>query len=341
MLRDWQVDAMRGLAAILVLVSHADAYRILPIPWTQELKVTIGEAGVDLFFLISGYLIWTTATRVLPTPDGVAKYAVHRMTRIMPLYYVSLAVAVLLAPYFLGSWKPQPTAEALVRHLVFSQSLVPQVSREINPVLWTLTHEAIFYLLVPLLWVMRASIWILVPLTMALAVAAHQTGFGAIAPFLQVFFMFATGITVAQYQHKFDWKAVLAAIIVCFALWGRSWHLTSPVLALALFASLAALPEIRLARQVLRPLCIVGLVSYSLYIWHYLYVEFYGPQVIHNLAWLYRQPLFYSITFFTTLMAICALSYHMIEKPGMGALRKALLRLATRRKGESVAATMT
>lgn len=43
---------MRGLAAVLALLSHSDSYKMIPIGWSEDIKVIVAETGVDLFFIL-------------------------------------------------------------------------------------------------------------------------------------------------------------------------------------------------------------------------------------------------------------------------------------------------
>jgi len=293
-----------------------------------SLKVVIAETGVDLFFILSGYLIWTSAIRTLDKPGGLYTYFVHRVTRIAPLYYVALVAVLVATPLFIGSWKPEPTQEGIIRHIWFGQSFAPSVSREINPVLWTLTHEALFYLLVPVLFLMRSSLWALLPISLSIALAAQGGGgFGFISPFLQLFFLFAIGFTMANYQLVLDWKAAVISIVAVLALWDSDWHLLSPVCAFAIFACMTALPDLRSLRILFKPLSLLGIISYSLYVWHYVAGEIYGPQVITHYTPLFRIEWLYSAVFVAFVFALSTASYFLLEKPGMTHLRDLLLKL--------------
>jgi len=153
------IDALRGLAALAVLLSHGDHAHLIEISSLTQIKGYFGLFGVNLFFIVSGYLIWISASKTLPQPQGLTIYAVHRATRLMPLYYVNIFTALVLIPMIGSHFVPSFSIGSLLRHITFTQALLPPVSRDINPVLWTLTHEVIFYLIVPLLFLILRGRW--------------------------------------------------------------------------------------------------------------------------------------------------------------------------------------
>jgi len=134
---------MRGYASIGVVVFHlltiSPALRDLGLP----ALISAWNSGVDFFFVLSGFLL------SLPFMGGAALslkvYYVKRIFRILPVYYVSLAIcgASLLLLNL-------ATVQQLLTSLVFAQSLSPSTFNSINGVNWTLVIEEIFYASLPL-----------------------------------------------------------------------------------------------------------------------------------------------------------------------------------------------
>ncbi len=106
----------------------------------------VGEVGVQVFFVLSGFLI---ATSVLaPRQFSARDYAWKRAFRILPLYFVALAV-VLVGNAVFG--QPGASIGDIGAHVVLLQGLFPQYQTAISGVLWTLSIEWLFYGLMLLL----------------------------------------------------------------------------------------------------------------------------------------------------------------------------------------------
>jgi exopolysaccharide production protein ExoZ len=130
------IQILRAVAALSVALFHAAQW--------SHLDFAIGAAGVDVFFVISGFVLWTACASRPPTPGA---FLLARARRILPLYWiVTLAVAAtaLAAPAALPIVLPQS------RHLILSLLLLPHTDPAggpfpLLPTGWTLTYEAFFY----------------------------------------------------------------------------------------------------------------------------------------------------------------------------------------------------
>jgi exopolysaccharide production protein ExoZ len=138
------IQALRGIAVLLVVLFHTmvverkySGDRILP-DWFD-----VGIAGVDLFFVISGCVIWTVTHTRFHQPQAVRWYLYNRVTRIYPAYWAySLAVlAVFLVRPGLVNSSMGNQADLLSSFLLLPQALLPLLM-----VGWTLVHEIYFYL---------------------------------------------------------------------------------------------------------------------------------------------------------------------------------------------------
>jgi peptidoglycan/LPS O-acetylase OafA/YrhL len=142
--RVFGLDLLRALAILLVLVAHA-SFMFLPLTRALEGWWMLGHLGVELFFVLSGFLIGG----ILATQAGSARFRVDRFwwrrwLRTLPNYYLFLLLNVAIARWIDGSW---PHAAA---YAVFLQNFAwPQPIFFIES--WSLSVEEIFYLLAPLL----------------------------------------------------------------------------------------------------------------------------------------------------------------------------------------------
>lgn len=110
-----------------------------------------GWVGVDLFFVLSGYLISRPFLASSDRPLHLGKYALGRALRILPVYLFTIAAIIIGMYPFYTFWDQHLTWQLSV-HLLFLQDYL---GSSINPVMWSLGVEEKFYFLVPglfLLW---------------------------------------------------------------------------------------------------------------------------------------------------------------------------------------------
>lgn len=151
-----ELDGLRAIAILLVLARHAvrpfceAASPLLPIGgWDAAAPLLNGWVGVDLFFVLSGFLIARHLLARLGSPDrlAVGAYLTKRALRIVPAYYaVLLLVAAGLVPLY--PVPPDALGLRLGYHALFLQDYLPA---NIVVVFWSLGVEEKFYLLAPLL----------------------------------------------------------------------------------------------------------------------------------------------------------------------------------------------
>jgi peptidoglycan/LPS O-acetylase OafA/YrhL len=164
------IEGLRGVAVAWVVLFHYFIVRAgrADDPWNAfvashhalEIVVRNGYLGVDLFFLITGFLLvlpWERHRRLGLAPPDTRSFYARRIRRIVPAYYVQLAllfavfVPLLWSP---GAWRADPRyfAANLAAHATFLHYTTPVTSASlgINGALWTLALEAQYYLLLPL-----------------------------------------------------------------------------------------------------------------------------------------------------------------------------------------------
>ena len=139
------IEVLRGVAAVAVVACHAARHvdKSLTAPGLARLFEP-GVAGVDLFFVISGFIILHTHRSDIGHPDRLGHYAGRRFTRVLPLYWVALSLTILMD--FAGSFKVPALSDLLV-----SVSLLPARHAPILGIAWTLQCEVFFYGLFALL----------------------------------------------------------------------------------------------------------------------------------------------------------------------------------------------
>jgi exopolysaccharide production protein ExoZ len=167
---------LRGAAAMLVVFCHA----FDQLPWLKALLPNLGLSGVDLFFVISGFIM------VFVTTDAASSawdFFRMRIIRIVPLYWLfNFTTAALLLTF------PRlfQTATFTLPHFLLSLFFIPHLSPAVPPSIspfillgWTLNYEMFFYVIFAL--AIAGSVTRRVPLTIAVLVTV--TALGALSVF--------------------------------------------------------------------------------------------------------------------------------------------------------------
>lgn len=149
------IQALRGIAALLVLFFHLAAFQKQMAEGNpSDISLTSGIwdngwAGVDLFFVISGFImVYVTQNRGRTLRD-VGQFVFSRVTRIYPLWWVCAGIMSL---YFLLTYgmpaAPDRVANSseAITYAIKSFLLLPQSSEPMLGLGWTLIHEMFFYI---------------------------------------------------------------------------------------------------------------------------------------------------------------------------------------------------
>ncbi len=142
-------------------------------PWSK-MSWPNGSGGVDLFFVISGFVMFTASRRLAGRPDGWRVFMQRRIERIVPLYWLlTLAkTAITLAAPGLA-----PTTRLSAWNLAASFLFIPArdaagIVRPVLPVGWTLNYEMLFYVLfAAALALRRNALIVLLPVLLPLGLA--------------------------------------------------------------------------------------------------------------------------------------------------------------------------
>lgn len=131
-----ELDALRGLAALLVVFCHLTA--LFP---QKDYGFKFGITGVDLFFILSGFVILLT----LDGKKSSADFVVSRFSRLFPAYWAAVTLTT-MAVFLRHLWTPETELISLTRYLA-NLTMVQHYlkSVDIDVVYWTLVIELSFY----------------------------------------------------------------------------------------------------------------------------------------------------------------------------------------------------
>ena len=139
----------RAIAAIGVVFYHIERHFVKDLGTAPFGNLTSAwHVGVDFFFVLSGFIIYHAHAQDIGKSGALLPYAVKRFSRVFPIYWVVLIIALALVPLSSSVSFPAPLK------LLLDASLAPQGQNAlIVGVSWTLQHELLFYLFFALLFV--------------------------------------------------------------------------------------------------------------------------------------------------------------------------------------------
>jgi peptidoglycan/LPS O-acetylase OafA/YrhL len=343
------IQGMRAVAALMVFVTHI-FYPIesMRTHWAAPYFDAVGPAGVDIFFVISGFIIFVVARRAgeLVAERGrvaaVRDFAVRRVIRIYPIYWIIFIVAGLLMPYveLMPSWiEHRPTFELLL--------LIAQPNDHVMAA-WTLTFEVYYYLaatLVILLFPRHVfvglMIWFLVIFGVNVAAFALGKTWMFNIFFASILFEFMFGMVVAQLIQSrvtgFGLGSLLIGIAGFFigaevyrvhGGWGPLpswWRMGCFGLPAAFIIYGIVSLEVRQKWTFPKLWEKLGDASYSLYLWHQLvFAVLVAISVKLGLISRVPGPIL-AVVFLAIGLGVGLASFRYIEKPILAVLGKLLL----------------
>ena len=370
-----ELDGLRFFAFLGVFVYHAfpitieglaETTIVSPSFWIASL-IMAGEWGVDLFFVLSAYLITELLLREHERNGSIdiKAFYVRRTLRIWPLYFAFLLFAFFFEPRILGV--EQMEMQHLLPFSLFlgNWSLVHSYTMfSAAIILWTVSIEEQFYLTWPLLvrWFQPRRI---LALGVIMLVVANLTRVGLMlgnASFEQVHFNtfarldgLAFGVLIAALFHgrgvpNLSWWR--RGLLVCggLAIWVSAGPLIElslprqlgvclryPIVALGAAGILIGIlrPQGRaLGITTWKPVVSLGRISYGLYVVHYLAISLVDVFLLQHLGSSSRVVAFLCALPLTIYLATC--TYFLIEKPFLK-LKSRFTHIVSRPDGWAVA----
>jgi len=332
------IDGLRAIAVLAVIFFH-----------TGVPGFTGGFVGVDIFFVISGFLITSIILKDIQQGQfSIARFYERRIRRIFPALFPVIAFTLIVGAYLFDTNAFDEFGKSISATTLFSSNILFWLESGYfaaaslqKPLLhtWSLAVEEQFYIFFPLALVFihrylksRYLLWILIALTLSLGASIYGVSHSPAATFYLVptraWELFAGSILAmgvlpipssAWLRHLLSVTG-LALIVYSVGFYTEATpfpgqNAIAPVLgAWLIIYSNKAGEEMAIGNKVLsiRPLVLIGLISYSLYLWHW-------PLVAFSKYLMFRSFNGYeSAGIILVSLAVSTLSWKYIEQPFRG-----------------------
>jgi peptidoglycan/LPS O-acetylase OafA/YrhL len=341
------IDILRGLAVGFVIIYHFFELLGLQQHFLYPYVFSMGQLGVPLFFVISGYLIYRSVDYSISRKgikSGVISYSLHRLFRILPAYYINFIFVFILAYFVLGTmdtWSFSFIKRQIVSHLTFTSYFIYKSSGlGINGAYWTLSIEMLWYMVVPFFFIfIKKDRYYFVIIAMALCYILSidfklwdsylnlNSGQANYLPMhyylyfqlLTQILYFISGIFIYKYMIQFKtlkkFNLMIFFLVIMFIFFIFSSHVYFiNIFIIKMFVTLIAVSLMFILfynrkLNFLHPLAWLGKISYSLYLWH--------MPILYIMKTLDIQELSSMVLIFIVmLLFISSLSYYLIEEGG-------------------------
>lgn len=229
------LQALRALAAYMVVIYHFFGLQVAP-TFPSAKYLTFGASGVDIFFVISGFIMVTTT---MSRETGAVEFFLHRIARIVPVYWL---VTTLLFFIALMGFHPVGIMRIQSDWLIQSLLFIPfDRDGRIEPLIaagWTLNYEMFFYCAFALSLVLKQAVArtaLLCATMTALALAHLQGNLGLYANFytMPIILEFAFGCALGYFFQRTETKIVRAHLCYLLIATGIAIIATAQVVGLA------------------------------------------------------------------------------------------------------------
>ncbi|MFI5149122.1 MAG: acyltransferase family protein [Bacteroidia bacterium] len=326
-----ELDALRGIAALLVVFYHFTMGQP-----EARFGFKFGITGVDLFFIISGFVILLTLEKTKHWKD----FILSRFSRIYPTYWACVTLTAILV-----YWTTHPGIKLFLGSYMSNMTMFQSYFgfTDIDGPYWTMIVEMLFYLFMlgvfitgQLKHIERIGIILLVPVFcygyfLQASAPALQHFLDHRIPLINHFPLFVAGLLF--YKIRFDKPSLLryAGIVICFLvqltlfrIGGRSNGVISfqeyTFVLSAYFLFFILYVNGALGFIVNRITLFLGRISYGLYLSHqYLALTILIPFLVAKTSLSHWQAAFFIVL--PVELGLAALIHYVVEKPAMEKIR--------------------
>ncbi len=327
------IDGLRAISVLAVVFNHAGIGLF-----------SGGYVGVDIFFVISGYLITSIILREILSNDfSIIRFYERRIRRILPALFVMITFTVVASAVMYDSEKFKEFGKSLIATTLFASNInfwmesgYFDAPSQLKPLLhtWSLAVEEQFYIFFPLVMFTLYRYTRKIAPAILFSIAILSLGFAAST-------VQNNPSTAFYLAHLRTWELLIGAFLALNLTsegFGRKYSNIIGVVGLALvlipifqytddtsFPGISALPPVLGAALLifsgnenktltgnflsLSPLVFIGKISYSLYLWHW-------PLIIFTKYYLIRQITSTEIGILILItLIISAISWRFVETP--------------------------
>jgi len=345
------LTGLRGVAAWFVVLYHIRKALGRNIPAGTLAVFAKGYLAVDLFFILSGFVMWLNYAERLHA-DGIAaapRFLLRRIARIWPLHLVMLgfAAALVLALNATGRYPSGFPWHELPLHILLLQNWGFTRALTWNDPAWSISCELAAYLIFPILcglvvWeryrtatllgagaALVLALWAFFASHGAALLGADILHYGLVRCLLE----FATGTVVCALWKR--WRSAAFATPLALgtaAIAGLAWSAgLAPETALVPLAFASLLLGLALAEAAnplrLAPFHYLGEISYATYLSHYLLFFAFKLAVVRDA---HAMPLWQGGLFLALTLAASVALYHGVERPAQKAINRLGRKTASR-----------
>lgn len=334
-----ELDGIRGIAAIMVMLFHLPL-PLTEVPWLTPFRLifNFGQTGVDLFFVLSGFLITRILIQSRNKEHYFSRFYIRRALRIFPLYYLFLIIFYLTYDWLIGA---QPiTTFGIATYSLYLQNIVPLFTdRVVGPHhYWSLAVEEHFYMIWPfIVWkcssagLLRVIVGCVVGAAILRGIAVSWESVSTYHFTLTRIDALAMGGALALWEvhqgiRREDFKTALTLFglglltsAIIFVAGGRSAGILGEVckftalgvLYTGLIFTVITLPTRSAIRNLLkgRTLCWIGGISYGLYVYHQWCYRVVNT-IVPDMMWPLKTILCLSLP-----VLVATLSFRFFESP--------------------------
>lgn len=336
------LHTMRGLAAITVMLFHFSWIIDSAYDGLGNSLMKYGYLGVDIFFIISGFVIFMSSSKANSNLNGCFVFVKHRLKRLLPAYYFWLLVAFLTGGAMSTFHYPDK-----IENLISAVTMTPVTSQNgplylnnenMYGIRWSLIYEMYFYLLVTFsllvknrtfaLTLIIISMVLVVPVVIGLSPTLSDTGIASSHKYLNlatnpIIILFLYGVIFQKLYKHVTVLSVLARrifgmIFLIISLAGIYFeqHVThgplSGGLYMLLFFVALTINEDLFKNKTPKLLLFFGDISYSLYLIHTLM----NTGLDKRLTEIGLPNGWFKLALYCLISIVLAYaSYHFIERP--------------------------